>query len=660
MLLPGATALLLSLAGALGLGPILGGAGGTVTVLDVSASCEALDDPPEGAILCRDSRLGLALKEAERGGAKRILLLTDACDLSGEAPAPPLVPVDVTLLKRRDDLKVLRLRAPDRIPVGTDFGVEVVLGRTEGRDAPAVTAAVTLFRDGERVGSPRASALERGQTARILIRDRVDREGVVLYRAVLDDALGDPADDTLECLVRIGERPLVVSIGEPLDLPGFDVKTVAAAEASSAPFEAADAILVRALPDVPAQERIAEAVRAGTGLVVIGGRGVAGGPLERVLPLTDAPPEGRATVLLLDVSGSMHERMDALAEATEKLLRCFRPDDRVAFVLFSDRVDAIPWQRTADARIDLRARRGEGNTLLEPALAAAERMLGEAKGHRRLFVVSDGEWKDSGPVLAQRLAAMAGIHRAALFVQEDVKPESKVLFPVSLTERDDLALALKRLEDTADDRTVIATEATAAPPPAWLEGAVPPAGAYRDFVRLYPRGVGETIVLAFGEIPVVAAWRPGGKVVLSAPSPVDAKALVRAVLKDTGGVRLRAWRDGDEVVAEASGSAGAPFVFDGVTVPARPVGPGRWRATARRATRVACGGATVLVEQIDAELLGLRNRPDIAAAIVASSGGTLVEEGGRGGQGAPGVAVFLTLLLAAVLVVVSAWRRRKA
>ena len=200
-----------------------------------------------------------------------------------------------------------------------------------------------------------------------------------------------------------------------------------------------------------------------------------------------------------------------------------------------------------------------------------------------------------------------------------------------------------------------------APAPAWLEGAVPAAGVYRDFVRLYPRGVGETIVLAAGEIPVVAASRPGGKVVMCATADVDLAALARAVLKETGGVRLRAWHDGDGVVAEASGSGGAPFVFDRVSVPARPVGPDRWRATgAPSAMMVSCGAATVLVERTGAELTGLGNRPDIAAAIAAASGGRLVEEGGPGGEEPVSRAIWATLLLAAVLVLASAWRRRKA
>jgi hypothetical protein len=242
--------------------------------------------------------------------------------------------------------------------------------------------------------------------------------------------------------------------------------------------------------------------------------------------------------------------------------------------------------------------------------------------------------------------------------------ESKALFPVSLTAKDDLAAALRRLEDAAQDRTVASADATASPPPPWLEGAVPSAGTYRDFPRLYPRGVGETVVLSAGEIPVVAAWRPGGKVVMSATAEIDLAALVRAVLKDTGGVRLRAWREGDGVVAEATGSAGAPFVFGGdMAVQARPAGPDRWRAVlprVRTAVEVSCGGATVIVPLQGP--IGLGNRPDVAAEIAASSGGRLVEERGAGGEeegGPRAAAVHATLLAAALLVVLSAWRRRR-
>lgn len=655
--LPGALALLLALAGALGLGPFWEGAGGTLFVVDVSASCEPPEPLPKGALLFSNDRIGAALEDAKAKGAKRIRLFTDGCDALGVPPEPPGVPVDVILLPRRDDIVVLEVRVPDKNPVGTDFAVEIVVGRTHGPARPPVSVAVTLQRDGERVGRPTAVTLERGQTARVLVRDRVDREGIVRYSATVEDPVGTHDDDQRGAIARIGERPLVFSIGGPLNVPGMEVKVLDVEPTAVMESHAsADAIVMRQLPwfDWP----VVEAVRAGTGLVVLGGSGVAGRLIEKVLPLTDRPPEGRAVVLLLDVSGSMNDLLPALAQATGKLLSHFAQDDRVAFVLFTHKATASPWRPAAGARPDLPAR-GEGNTLLLPALAEAEHLLAQAKGERRLFVISDGKWGDrASPELAAKLAAFGGMHRAALFVEEDVPTESKALFPVSLTAKDDLAAALKKLEDAARDRTVLSADAVASPAPPWLEGAVPPAGTYRDFVRLYPRGVGETVVLSSGEIPLVAAWRPGGKVVLSATTDVDLVALVRAVLKDTGGIRLRAWREGDAAVAEATSSGGAPFIFGDVSVLARPVAPDRWRATLENAPlnlEVSCGPATAPV--LFGGPLGLGNRPDIAAAIATSSGGFLIQE--VGGDGRRMVLVWVTILLAAGLVVVSAWRRRR-
>jgi hypothetical protein len=268
------------------------------------------------------------------------------------------------LLPRRDNLTVLEVRTPSRIPVGTDFAVEVVVGRTRGPERPPVTAGVTLLRDGERVGDAGAVRLERGGTARVLVRDRVDREGVVRYSASVDDPVGPRDDDGRGAVARIGERPLVISIGGPLDVPGMEVIEASSTFELAGP-DVADAIVLHEMPFDPS---VAEAVRHGTGLVAIGGSGVAGREIEKVLPLTDRPPDGRAAVLLLDVSGSMDPLLRDLGEATENLLSRFAPDDRVAFVLFRHHVlSASPWQRAAGARPDLPPE-GRDNTLLLPAI----------------------------------------------------------------------------------------------------------------------------------------------------------------------------------------------------------------------------------------------------------------------------------------------------
>jgi Mg-chelatase subunit ChlD len=587
------------------------------------------------------------------------------------------VPVDVVLRPRRDDVGILAVEVPDRIQPGADFFVELSVGRTAGPAADPISFSVSLLRDGARVGQPRTLRLERRQTRRVRIRDRVDEERLVRYRALLDAPVGDPANDMREAVARIGDRPLVLAVGAPVPAAaGFRVEALGPAEAEAYLADPAvrarvDAILVRGSLPERAQARVAAAVRTGAGLVALGGTGYQGGPLEPLLPLTETPPEGRAALLLLDFSGSMQERKAELLGAVERLKDHFAPTDRVAFVAFRDvPVQRAPWTPAADARWDLRGLRPHGNTLLGPALRDAERMLGEVRGaRRRLLVVSDGEWKDPElPSLRRRIEALegAGIHAAALFVQDDVDPAARALFPVSVDAgTKDLGEGLLRLEDGADDRTVKEAHAAAGDVPAWLKGAVPPAGSYGGFPRLYPRDAGEKVALRDGPVPLVGAWRKVGKVVVAAPADerVDAAALLRACLRETRGIRLTARREGVGLVVEARGAAGAPFRIDGVEVPARPAGPDRWRARVARvgagAVQVACGDAVLLVPPAVArELAGLTNRPDIARDIARRSGGRIyVHE--EAAPRAPAPAVYVTLLAAALLVLGSAWWRRR-
>jgi hypothetical protein len=673
----GLLALLLALLGALGLGPGwgLGGARSVVDAVDLSPSCEPPATLPEGALTSEDSRLGALLRRARAGVAERIRLHTDGCDLSGAVPDLPGVPVDVVLRPRRDDVGILDLIIPARIQPGVDFVVEILVGRTAGPARGPISLEVSLLRDGARVGQPRVLRLERRQTRRVRVRDRVDEPRLVRYRAVLRAPLGERGDDSREAVARVGDQPLVLVVGASAP-PGLRVEVrrpaeVAAYLADPGVRAGIDAVLVGGDLPARAQEGVVAAVREGAGLVALGGTGFAGEPLAAVLPLTETPPEGRAALLLLDFSGSMQERKDELLEAVEQLKEHFAPTDRVAFLAFRDvPVARAPWTTVADARWDLRALRPHGNTLLDPALTEAERLLDEVRGaRRRVLVVSDGEWGDLGKQgLRRRIAELesAGVHAAALFVQADADPAARELFPVALQAGADLSADLVRLEDGAEDRTVRQADAEPGDVPAWLAGAVPPPGVYRDVPRLYPQDRGEKIALRDGPVPLLGAWRRVGKVVVVAPEDerVDAAALLRACLREARDVFLTARREAGGLHVEARGGTGAPFLVDGVEVAATPAGPDRWRARIAAvgpgAVRVACGDAVLLVPPAAArELEGLDNRPDIAAAIARRSGGTLYEKTPPAAPAPAAPAVYVTLLAAAVLVLASAWWRRR-
>lgn len=674
---PGLLALALAVAGAAGLGPWLGGGARIVQVVDLSPSCQPPATIAGDAVELTDSDLGAGLRRAAARDPDRILLVTDGVDRSGEAPAPPPgIPVDVVLQARRDDVGILEIRLPERIPAGIPFSVAVVIGRTAGPGAEAVEARVSLTRNGERVGGIRAVRLRRGQTRLVRIADRVAVEGIVRYRARLA-APGPPGNDVAEAVARIGRDPLVLAIGTPPELGRkFTVVAKRPEEIEgllTGPEVAArfDAILLDAVHGAsPAcQARIVAAVRGGAGLVVLGGAGFAGQPLEQILPLTDAPPEGRAAVLLLDYSGSMYRLKEKLIAAVDRLREHFAPDDKVACVIFrGEVVMSSGWSRAADARWDLSAR-PHGETRLAPALREAQRLLREVgQARRRVFVVSDGAWLDKPPTVVPELLEelkSEGIFRAALFVEDKMPVDAP--FDVKLKAGDDLGAGLKALEDAAPDRFVKVASATRTPAPAWLEAAVPPAGTYRDFPRLWGRNRGEAIPLSAGEIPLVGAWRRPGKVVVCAPR-VDPRGLVRACLREESGLRLRVRREGGAVTIEVRGGTGAEEVRLGKrVVEARPVAPGVRRARvdngaeAGGEARVAtCGAAVALVPPASGvELAGLSPRRDIAAAIAARSGGKLYEAMPALDRATSRPAVFVTLLVAALLVLVSALRRRR-
>ncbi|MGH7161956.1 MAG: VWA domain-containing protein, partial [Planctomycetota bacterium] len=488
--------------------------------------------------------------------------------------------VDVVLLPRRDDVGIVELRVPPRATPRAPFAVEIVLGRTAGPDRPSAEVSVELFRDAARVGAGvRSIRLGRGQTRTVRIVDRVDTEGRVRYRAVARAAFGDDARTTV---ARIGDRIEVLDLAGCDLPPEFEVRTLPPAEAAAFLSAAGgsagiDAIVVGAGPlSAAAQGAVAKAVREGVGLVVLGGLGSAGGPLEAVLPLTDAPPGGRAVLLALDASGSMEPHREAVALSVDRLRALLSPEDRVAYVAFRGEVfEESRWTWARDARWEIASLPATGNTRLLPALRRGAALLeGSDAAARRLYVVSDGRWQDLADAeigtLLRDLEAQ-GVHAAVILVGDGAPAEAPRLFPVAVRAEDetDLRDALFRLEREAPDRVVpgpIPTSRGSAP--AWLEGALPPDGACESVARLYRRGVGERIAIRSGELPLLGAWEPGGRVVVVAPdlrrNPALARslpALVRACARPLprDAVRLLAHRVGPGLRVEAQGGDGGPF-----------------------------------------------------------------------------------------------------
>ncbi|MHC4956702.1 MAG: hypothetical protein ACYTGZ_22930, partial [Planctomycetota bacterium] len=295
---------------------------------------------------------------------------------------------------------------------------------------------------------------------------------------------------------------------------------------------------------------------------------------------------------------------------------------------------------------------------------------GERARHRRLYVVSDGEWGDKANTdLAKAMKKSPGVHFAALFVSSDAPPEARALFPTHSAAAENLADALLRLESEAPDRTVEQAVATEGRVPAWMRGGVPQRRKFFDFPRLYPRGAGETVVLAAGEVPVLGAREEGGRVAQAASADAAGPGLLRACLRSDGGVALRADREGRALVLSARGSGGAPFVIGAAEIAARAAGPDLWEARVESASPdaflVTCAGAMRRVAPAAAfELAGLRPDAEYAAAIARRSGGRFFADaapsgGAASAEAAPArAAASVTLLAAALFVLLAALLRR--
>jgi len=656
-------------------------------LLDASPSCAAPVAVPKGALRFTDSDLGSALRRARSPG--RALLLTDGCDTAGAPPAPPSgLVVDVHLLDRRDHIGIEGLVLPERVAAGEPFALEIGIGRTEGPPAPPREVWIALERDGAAVGAPQAVRLLRGQRSRARFWDRVDREGVVRYRARLGAAPGGPADGEREAALRVGDRPLVLLLGG--NVSGSTLETITmrpdevAVRLSDRAFRGRlDAVFLSgAVLPAPAQEAIAALVDAGAGLCVVGAGVRDGDPLARLLPLTATPPGGRSVVLALDYSGSMTEGTDALVDSVRGLLALLDPADRVAYVLFRGSVEhAARWEGVGDPAAALRAIVPRGNTRLMPALVEAARLFEEAAGRqRRLYVVSDGAWLDSSrDALREQVLTLegAGASCTAILVGEGRLPTD--LFPRSLRaeDADSLREALARAEGAHPDRTIPGPldSGPVAPPP-WLEEAVPQRGAFLAIERLYPKGRGERIVLAAGEVPLIGAWAAAPRVVQLAADPAANPSLAAALpallvacarATPSGRVRLTAKRNGALLLLEARSPLRAEFQVAGVPVASRPAGPGRYHAQVetpqRGALRISYLDTEVTLPPAEAqELAGFSPCREIASRLALSSGGRLSEgpfvptpdqAAGHGRGARP------QLLAALILLLCGAWRRSR-
>ncbi|MEK7467166.1 MAG: vWA domain-containing protein [Planctomycetota bacterium] len=322
---------------------------------------------------------------------------------------------------RRTDARVDRVEAPGRVRAGERFDAVV----TVSASLPT-KARVSLGGDVRDIG------LEAGIPARVVFPQPAATQALTWLEAriqALDFRDSAPANDRNEAPVLLdGTLPVLVLAPDA----GRSAEAALAAdkrfspESSVRPMDLSlyaavvlDGISAEELGD-PAMARLADYVRNGGGLLVLGGAagfgsgGFGDTPLDEALPVTSVPEENFTLVVLLDASGSMNEEVSPgrrkLAEAREalrSLVGAARENTTFAFVAFAEQARWIH-SPTSDRASLLRAidqLDAGGPTLIAPALAKASEAIGSG-GKRHVVLVSDGQSAEDPAVLIERADAL--------------------------------------------------------------------------------------------------------------------------------------------------------------------------------------------------------------------------------------------------------------
>jgi VWFA-related protein len=169
-------------------------------------------------------------------------------------------------------------------------------------------------------------------------------------------------------------------------------------------------------------------------------------------------------MLLLDVSGSMRERMDAAQRAAIEFVRALKPDDRASVVLFGDRVRIAELLTGDRARLEqaIRAARVVGGTALHEALYIAlrefRRYQVDSEPRRQVLVVlSDGDDTTSRSVSMQDVLDEARRNPVTVFAIVPAESSAPVSLLAKASRRRASEYSLRLLAEETGGRSFLTT-----------------------------------------------------------------------------------------------------------------------------------------------------------------------------------------------------------
>lgn len=349
-----------------------------------------------------------ALSLFERGGSKRIVLITDGEENQGDIlKSIPLIneqKIDFKVYKitgeKGNEVYVDSVKVPDNISVGEEFSVSIDI-----KSNYATNAKLSLFSGRTKVGEQEVQ-IQKGKNS-FVFKDKQDSGGFKGYRVLIEaDEDTNKANNEYSTFTNVMDKPTILLIngikGDSTALEnilvnsGANIKKISPGASPSTLNELLEYKTVL-LNDVHKDdltngfmENIEAYVRDyGGGLVTFGGEdsyalgGYKDTALEKVLPVY-MDKRGKNEVpsisinLIIDKSGSMSSegggvsKLTLAKEAAMKALENLREVDEISVIAFDDTYDVVvPLQKVGDKEAIKELISGiqiRGGTSIYPAL----------------------------------------------------------------------------------------------------------------------------------------------------------------------------------------------------------------------------------------------------------------------------------------------------
>lgn len=401
-------------------------------VLNKKKEYKSIDEKPVLTATNIQEAVESALGLFERGGSKRIVLITDGEENQGDIlKSIPLIneqKIDFKVYKitgeKGDEIYVDNVKVPDNISVGEEFSVSIDI-----KSNYATKAKLTLFSGRNKVGEQQVQ-IQKGKNS-FVFKDKQSSGGFKGYR-VLIEADGDKnkVNNEFSTFTNVMDKPNILLINgvkgdskaleEILVNSGANIKKISPSASPSTLNELLEykSIVLNDVHRDDLSNGFMDNIEAyvkdyGGGLITFGGEdsyalgGYKDTSLEKVLPVY-MDKRGKNEVpsisinLIIDKSGSMSaegggvSKLTLAKEAAMKALENLREVDEISVIAFDDTYDeVVPLQKVGDKEAIRELISGiqiRGGTSIYPALEQGYNMQMQSSAKiKHTILLTDGQ-----------------------------------------------------------------------------------------------------------------------------------------------------------------------------------------------------------------------------------------------------------------------------